>query len=69
MNASMKSKIAVGAVFAVMVFLALVPAIRNQAPPAKARAQRIAGVNSVRTVSLVLAASNAPPIAQPGLRK
>ncbi len=66
---SMRNRAAIGGVLAVILIsvLALLPPMRTGPP--KARAQHIMGVNNVRSVSIKLTITNAPPSTQPGVDK
>jgi len=64
----MRNRVAIWAALVAVGFIALaflLPPI----PPPKARASRVSGVNNVRSVTLTLTPTNAPPSAQPGLGK
>ena len=65
----MERRITIRLLLAVIGFLLLFALILPATRPPKARAQRISGVNSVRSVTLILTNTNALSSAQPGLGK
>ena len=64
----MRTKITLWVMLAVIGLIALSLLAPPLKPP-KARAQRISGVNSVRSVTFTLTNTNALPASQPGTNK
>jgi hypothetical protein len=65
----MRNRAAVWGVIAVILFIVLALLAAKPIGPPKARAQRITGVNTVRSVSLTLTNTNALSGTQRGLGK
>jgi asparagine N-glycosylation enzyme membrane subunit Stt3 len=65
----MSSKSRFWVVLAVIGFIALVFLLAPPIRPPKARASRISGVNTLRSVTLTLTNTNTLPSAQPGIGK